>query len=242
MKRLFRKLNDRGVANFKHWLTSGGLGEIPVGLLDSPEDSFFTDYIFSTDLPEFENRYDFGKYLVELLGHIPHLEIENDINFWSSLALLWFDRISSKTDSGDRIIRETARYILKMTWHDYRHLIRTPWLLVRLHNRYSKFLLFSASTGRSSLSVNTDTLEKIASRQTIMRNQKVIKVFSGLYFDEKANQLKPRINRDGPGTPIRTGIIVRQLALTYDLEQMSERAIYDLLPREFNCWKEGEYG
>ena len=242
MKRLFRKLNDKGVAKFKQWLTSDGLGEIPIGLLESPEDSLFTDFIFSTDLPEFENRYDFGKYLVELLDHIPHLEIENDINFWSSLALLWFDRISSKTDSGDRIIRETARYILKLNWHDYRHLVRTPWLLVRLHGRYSKFLLFSAKTEHSSLSSSSRTLGEIGSRQTVLRNHKVIKVFSNLYFDDKANQLKPHPMRDGPGTPSRTGIIVRQLALTYDLEQMSERAIYDLLPREFNCWKDGDYG
>lgn len=237
MTEKFRKLNDQGLDEFKTWLLDGGQDPLPTDLLESPEYSTLTEFTFSTDLPELANRYEFGKHLVKLLDHVPHLEIENDIKFWSSLALIWFDSISSRNESGDRKIQEMARYILKLNWHDYRHLVRTPWILVKLHSSNAKFLLVSARTEGNPLSVTSDTLERIGSRQSLLRNRKVISVFSKLYFDHETDQLKPRLMGKGPGTPIRTGVIVRQLALTYDLEEMSEQAIYDILPREFDRWK-----
>ena len=239
MNEEFRKLNNAGIEQFKAWIKNGGKGLLPKYLLESTQYSFPTDYAFSIDLPELANRYEFGKYLVKLFDHLPHLEIENDIKFWSSLALIWFDSISSRNQSGDRKIQEMARYILKLNWHDYRQLVRAPWILVKLHGLNAKFLLTSAKTDGNPLSVTSDTLEKIGSRQSLLRNRKVISVFSKLYFDHETDQLKPRLMGKGPGTPIRTGVIVRQLALTYDLEEMSEQAIYDILPREFDRWKEG---
>lgn len=235
----FRKLNDRGLQEFATWIKEGGKGLLPLYLLESTEYSSRTDYILSTNLPILENRFEFGKYLVELLQHIPHLEIENDINFWSSLALVWFDSISSKTETGQRSIREMSCYVLKLDWHDFRHLVRTPWLLVRLHGETAKFLLVSSKNEDKPLSVTGGTLETIGSRQTLIRNQKVIKVLSKLYFDEKKKQLKKGIFSEGGGTPFRTGVIVRQLALTYDLDQMPEKAIFDILPREYDKWKRG---
>lgn len=235
----FRKLNDNGLAEFKLWILSGGLGELPLHLLDSPDHSTSTDYRFSTELPEFEDRFEFGKHLVELLDHIPSVEIEQDIHFWSTLALLWFDSICTTTASGKRIVQEMARYILKLNWHDYRHLVRTPWKMVRLHDAHSKFLLVTARRDLNPLSVTNETLEQIGSRQTLIRNKQVIRLLSRLYYDSEKDQLKLRLFSKGGGTPHRTGIVVRQLALTYDLEQMSEQAIYDILPREFDRWKEG---
>ena len=239
MSEKFRKLSDEGLAMFKLWLLGGGQDPLPLNLLNSPEHSTSTDFIFSTVLPEFDNRYDFGKHLVTLFQDIPHLEIENDISFWSSLALVWFDSISSRNESGNRNIQEMARYILKLNWHDYRHLVRTPWILVRLHGVHAKFLLSSSKKDGNPLSITSDTLEKIGSRQSLLRNHTVMKVLSNLYFDHELEQLKPRVTGKGPGTPIRTGVIVRQLALTYDLERMPEKDIYDILPREFDHWKEG---
>ena len=235
----FRKLNDRGLQEFAAWIKEGGKGLLPLYLLESTEYSSRTDYAFSSVLPDFENRFEFGKHLVELLKHIPHLEIENDINFWSSLALKWFDSISSKSETGQRSMREMSCYVLKLDWHDFRHLVRTPWLLVRIHGIQAKFLLISSKNEDKPLSVTGGTLETIGSRQTLIRNQKVIKVLSKLYFDEKNKQLKKGIFGEGGGTPFRTGVIFRQLALTYDLEQMSEQAIYDILPTEFDRWKGG---
>ena len=239
MNEEFRNLNNAGIEQFKAWIKNGGKGLLPKYLLESTQYSFPTDYAFSTDLPELSNRYELGKYLVKLFDLLRHLEIENDIKFWSSLALIWFDSISSRNVSGDRKIQEMARYILKLDWHDYRHLVRTPWILVRHHGANAKFLLISAKTEGNPLSVTSDTLEKIGSRQALLRNRNIIRVFSKLYFDHDADQLKPRLMGKGPGAPNRTGVIVRQLALTYDLEEMSEQAIYDILPREFDKWKEG---
>lgn len=236
----FRKLNNQGLEEFKKWIAEGGKGLLPLHLLESRQHSVPTDFSISVDLPDFKNRFEFGKHLVEMLKHIPHTEIENDINFWSTLALTWFDSISNRTENGHRIVQEMARYILKLNWHDYRHLVKTPWKLVRLHDQHSKFLLVTSVRKEvTPLSVTNETLEQIGSRQTLLRNKQVIRVLSKLYYDSSNDQLKQKLFSKGGGTPHRTGIIVRQLTLTYDLEHMSERAIYDILPREFDRWKEG---
>ncbi len=235
----FRKLNDKGLKEFSSWIKDGGIGLLPLHLLDSTKYSTPTEYVFSTELPDFSNRFEFGLHLVELFDHIPAVEIENDVCFWSTLALIWFDSICTTADNGLRNVQEEARYILKLNWHDYRHLVKTPWKLARLHCDHAKFLLLTSRKDLNPLSVTSETLEQIGSRQTLLRNKQVIRLLSKLYFDADNNKLKKRLFSKGGGTPFRTGVIVRQLALTYDLEQMTEQAIYDILPKEFDRWKEG---
>lgn len=235
----FRKLNDRGVKEFKTWLLKGGKGSLPKHLLETTKYSTPTDYIFSLELPTFSNRFEFGDYLVTLLRNVPSLEIENDINFWSTLSLIWFDSICNKNENGERNVQEISRYILKLDWHDYRHLVRAPWISVRLHGEHSKFLLMSIREESYPLSHFSFTFTQFGSRQLIFRNKRLIQLFHTLYFDKHRNVLREGLQDKKGGGPERTGTIFQQLALTYDIEQMSMEQILQLLPKEFDRWKEG---
>lgn len=235
----FRKLNNRGVLEFKKWLLNGGKGSLPLHLLETTKYSTPTDYILSLKLPLFNNRFEFGEYLVKLLRNIPSLKIENDINFWSTLSLIWFDSICSKNENGDRNVQEKSRYILKLNWHDYRHLVRAPWISVRLHGEYSKFLLMSIREESYPLSHFSFIFTQFGSRQMIFRNKQLIQLFFTLYFDKRRNVLREGLRDNNGGGPERTGIIFQQLALTYDIEHMTMEQILRLLPKEFDRWKEG---
>ena len=239
MTEKFRKLNDQGLDEFKTWLLDGGPDPLPTDLLESPEYSTMTEFTFSTDLPELPNRYEFGKHLVKLLDHVPHLEIENDIKFWSSLALKWFESISAVDKAGYRILRDVTRYVLKLNWHDYRHLVRTPWLMYRMHQKYSKIFLMPFRVEPTPLAVTNEILNDFGSRATLLRNKPLVKLYYKLYYDENNDRFKPGFQSKGKGGSSRTGVIVRQLALTHDIESMKENQIFDILPREFERWKQG---
>ena len=239
MNEEFRKLNNAGIERFKAWIKNGGKGLLPQYLLESTQYSFPTDYAFSTELPEFETRYDFGEYLSSLLETIPFTDIEGDMHFWTTLALVWFDRICSKDDSDKRKIQEPVRYVLDLKFHNFRHLVKTPWALVRQYGKDSKFLLTYAGNEENQLSVVSDALNQFGGREALLRNERIVKLFSKLYYDHQSDTPKKIIGSRVGGGPRRAGIILRQLSLNYDLEWMTEKAIFNILPREFDRWKEG---
>lgn len=234
----FKKLNDRGLREFRSWLLSGAKDNLPVHLLESPKCSL-TGYAFSHQLPEFKNRYEFGEYLVELLQDIPSSEIENDVQFWSSLSLIWFDSICPTTENGERGVQEISRYILQLDWHDYRHLVRNPWLTFRLHGERSKFLLLTSREESFPLSHFSFTYTQFGSSQMIFRNKQLIHLFYLLYFDKERDVLRSGLRGDNGGGPDRATKIFNQLELTHDIEHMTIEQILKLLPREFDRWKEG---
>jgi hypothetical protein len=60
-----------------------------------------------------------------------------------------------------------------------------------------------------------------------------------LYFDYKKNKPKfGAIPKNKPGTLYRFIDVIQQLDLNYDLYSMSRDEILDLLPQEFNKWKD----
>ena len=235
----FRKLNEKGLTEFTKWIVDGGKGLLPLHLLESRQYSVPTDYQISTDLPVLNDKIQFGEYLIELLDKIPFTDIDGDKNFWSTLALVWFDRITVRDDQNNRTVQELARYVLSLSSNNYRHLVRTPWALTRLHGVYSKFLLAPISKSTVQLSVNSDVLNNFGSRVSMLRNKQVVKLFSKLYYDQNKNSLKDVSGSRIAGGPRRAGILVRQLSLNYDLERMSEEAIFKILPKEYDQWKLG---
>lgn len=235
----FRKLNDKGLKEFSSWIKDGGIGLLPLHLLESTKYSTPTEYVFSTELPEFTNRYEFGKHLYLLFEKIPFIDIEGDKHFWTTLSLLWFDKICARDDDNNRKIQDVSRYLLDLKVRNFRHLIRTPWLLVNKYGEYAEFLLAPAKDDAYPLSVINEPLEQFGSRSALLRNRQIVKLFSKLYFDRRRGRLKSGLQRKVGGIPRRAGIIVRQLSLTYDLERMSESEILKILPKEFEQWAQG---
>src|SRR6185369_17244250 len=114
----FRKLNDEGLRRFADWLAGGAIGEAPTLFLIDPETS---DPFAPSVQPEqctFCDRFEFGQYLVKLLGAVDVAAVSHDRGLWSALALFWFDQVCSSTNAGPRKVEKEYRYILS---HDFRH-------------------------------------------------------------------------------------------------------------------------
>ena len=236
-----RKLNEEGIRRFAEYLRAEAHGPAPVGLLAGNETS---DPISRELFPQdrvFTNRYEFGRYLVELLDPLGPAMISRDRGLWSGLALLWFDQLCPPDSAGNRHPKEHYRYILSDSYrHYYRHLVRTPWQLVLDHGDNARFLLISPKPQKHPLSVGGEILEQLAGRQSILRSRPIIAAANRLYLDPKTNRPRKGVAGRGRGCASRFGLVLRQLELTYDPEVMSEEAFLAILPREFDRWKSVE--
>src|SRR5260221_667644 len=89
----FRKLNDLGINRFRDFLDAGAKGPPPADLLVNPETSQPVARAPAPVQRTFENRYEFGRYLMELFADVPSDEITHEKGFWSAAALMWYDLI-----------------------------------------------------------------------------------------------------------------------------------------------------
>lgn len=235
----FRMLNERGCREFRDYLIQGADGDVPKELLSNKHTSVETTYKFQIETGNYKNKYEFGVYLSDLLKGIRDNEIENNSLFWNTLSLLFFDKICYRTSTGERKVQAIEKWILGNGYqHYHRHLVRSPWLFYKLYGKTSKFLLITSRESTNQLSMVNDILDQFASRGLLLRNKRVVKLFSRMYFDEEKQLPKWGLRGKEGGGPRRMGKVVRQLSLTYDLERMSEEEVIELLPKEFKRWIE----
>lgn len=236
----FSKLNEAGISIFRDYIRGGAEGLPPRCLLENPETSvpLPIETQFGTSTAQFDNRYEFGVYLNNLLKEADPAAISGDAGLWSALALLWFDRLCPADAAGNRSPKQEYLYILSPDYrHYYRHLVRSPWQLVKDHGDASRFLLVSPRKQAHPLSVHGEILEQFGGRQQVLGSRPVIKAANKLYFDPQ--KLRPRtgVAGSGRGSARRFGLVLRQLDLTYDPEFMTDSAFIRILPDEFEKWR-----
>ena len=233
-----RKLNDDGLAEFEAWIAAGGIDKAPRELLTGPATSVPVPGIV-VDKPAVSDRYAFGQYLVELLEPLNPADLSADRHLWSSLALLWFDHLCPPLATGRKLER-MYRYVLSTDYrHYYRHLVRSPWQLVRDHGPNARLLLLSTSERPNPLRIHGEILEQLAARQGVLRSKSIIAEANRLFADPVTGRPKPRVaSKNIGGTVRRLGMVLRQLDLTFDVEDMPDQELVNLLPREFDRWKQ----
>ena len=237
MKRM-RKLNDKGLAEFTEYIDGGAIGPPPIRLLDDLGTSAPLDTHMEPGTARFDDRFMFGVYLNSLLKHFDPVQISGDKGLWSSLALLWFDRLCPEDAQGNRSVKEDYYYVLSSDYrHYYRHLVRSPWQLVKDHRDASRFLLIAPRKQMHPLSVHGEILEQFGGRQQVFGSRPIIRAANRLYFDEREGRPKRGVAGSGRGSARRFGLVLRQFDLTYDPESMSDDAIIDILPDEFERWR-----
>ena len=237
MSEEFRILNDAGLEEFRAYIASGASGDIPTALLRNRETSSTSPATILIKRNSFGNRFELGQYLVQVLSSLDQARLANDRHIWSSLALQWFDLLCPVKGNGKRDVKEEYRYILSRDYrHFYRHLVRSPWQLVRDHGEHSRFLLISPRHSDHPLSVHGEILEQIGSRQQVLSSRSVIAAANSLYFDFDKSRPKTGAAGSGRGSARRLGLVLRQLDLTFDAEGMPETALFDVLPEEFERW------
>jgi len=235
-----KRLNAKGLGLFGEYLDAGAEGPAPVELLNSPttSDTVSTKVILPVDIGVFPNRYVFGNRLNNLLQELNPSEFANDRGFWSALALYWFDALCPLGGGGKRKPSKDYYYVLSTDYrHYYRHLIRSPWQLVRQHGKNAKFLLISPRENKHPMSVHGEILENFAGRQQVLASQEIIEAANRIYFDPESNRPKRGVAGKAGGSARRFGLVFRQFDLTFDMEGMPTEAISDLLPLEFDRWK-----
>lgn len=238
MNTRLRKLNDEGVSRFREYLASGGVGAPPVSLLESPETSQPLGIDIRAGTGLFDDRYSFGVYLKTLLKDFDPASIGGDRNLWTSLALVWFDRLCPLKADGTRDVGEDYRYVLSSDYrHYYRHLVRSPWQLVRHHGENARFLLVAPRPQEYPLSVHGEILEQFGGRQQVLASRPIIEAASRMYLNPVTHRPQTGVAGSGRGSARRFGLVLRQLDLTYDPDGMPEDALLGILPAEFEKWK-----
>src|SRR5437868_5666939 len=134
MSTALRKLNEEGIRRFSHWIAEGARDKPPIDLLTTLDTSEPLPVALVPIRREFADRFEFGKYIGTLLAPLDLGAVSHDRRLWTALALFWFDQLCPPDAGGQRKVEKEYRYILSGDFrHYYRHLVRSPWQLVRDH-------------------------------------------------------------------------------------------------------------
>lgn len=235
-----RVLNEEGVLRFKEYIVAAKADPAlspPRELLD---DGRFSDPfrpLLEVDAGSFDQIYDLGCYLQEVLKDCDPRTISRNHGLWSWLALFFIDVLAPPSDSGERKVLSESVYVLEGQYsfrRYYRHIIRTAWLAVREHGEKARVLLITSGGGARS-----EIAEQIAAYPDLFGCPNIVSAAYELYFDKTAGKPKRGSGGKGAGSPRRLAAVVRQLQLTYDLNDCPIDVLLGLLPREFNRWKPG---
>lgn len=233
----FRKLNALGIERFRDYLRNGASGPAPVDLLTNFETSAPLSHKIYPGTGDFSDRHLFGIYLNSLLKEFDPQAIGNDAGLWNALALHWFDRLAPMQSGGQRTLRKEYHYLLSSDYrHYYRHLIRSPWQLVRMHGEAAKFVLVAPRESAHPLSVHGEILEQMGGRQQVLGSRSIMKAANRMYLDPAKGRPRTGVAGNSRGSARRFGLVLRQLDLTYDPAGMEDKAFVGILPAEFDRW------
>lgn len=236
MKSLIRSLNERGLSRFRTWLEAGAAGDAPFDLLQDPMTSEPVVGTAEIDQAFFANRYDLAVHINDALSRCDFQRLSYDGGLWAWLSLFFFDLLSPKDLTGARNALAPHRYLLDDDSRKSRtHLIREAVVAVRNHGHYAKVLLISPRGGIK----DTLTLTQLASRQDLISNKAVVELAWRLYFNQRKGALRVgAASLRQPGSVPRYALVLQQVGLNYDLPAMTALEIAQLLPSEFNRWKQ----
>lgn len=233
------QLTEAGLDLFSDYLVRARLGESaepPYAVLSDPDCSGTLSEGIEID-PErvFPNRFACAAYLDHVLEGLPP-GADRDVGMWAWLSLLYFDQVCPKGRDGRRKIGEQARYIPAPNAFQrfYRHLLLGPFLVHRAHRGRPTA---AGAVLASPLYAPGDIVEQLASRQELVSNPAVMGVATKLYVTGNGG-LKRGAGGKGAGSPRRLVDIFNQFDLTYDLYAMSDDELLELLPKEFDRFRQ----
>lgn len=236
MKSLIRSLNERGLSQFRSWLSAGAAGDAPFGLLHDPSTSEPVIGAGEVEQSHFANRYDLAVPIVAALAECDFERLGFDQGVWGWLSLFHFDVLCPKDLTGARKVLAPHRYLFDPTFRTaYGHLIRDAVLSVSNHGVYAKVLLISPRGGIK----DTRVLSELSYRRDLISNKSVVELAWLLYFNQRKGALRVgAASERRPGSVQRFALVLLQLSLNYDLPAMTAHQIAHLLPDEFAPWKQ----
>jgi hypothetical protein len=238
MDSLLSRFTTTGLDQFIRWIRAGAPGSVPEELL---EDSTFVERVTGgKPVPKtlFPDRYQFGVALVQLLADQDQQKASFDRGLWSWLAAVFFEQLCPRDKDGKRNLRKDYVYALSETRTYYRHLVRTPWFLVKTHGERCRFLLIGRSDDPAPLSRQSYLLDQLAARQFVISSPSLVGAAARLYSDARTGLPTRGAGAKGSGSPRRLALIANQLSLTHDIHDMPVDRLLKILPEEFGArWR-----
>ncbi len=235
---MIRQLNNKGIEEFKQQIISYKRNNrkdiILQELLNSS--SFSRSFINRYNIDEsqnYNNRLELGRYLYELFEDVDNKMLIANVGFWTWLTALLFDKISPKDSNSKRKLGEIERYILNPELNKfYKHSVYSSWRFYSLYKEKSKIFL------KSDLNIINQFSVQISLNLNILSNPEVLDVLYLLYWDYGNDNFKRGFaSENNPGNVRRFPTVFNQLSLTYDLHSSVAEKIIELLPEEFDRWK-----
>lgn len=235
-----RAFNASGIELFRaalDELRSGSRADLPQELLDDTSHSgALEEETIEIEWQSFGSRLEIARYLCERFSKLPQHDLDRNRGLWAWLSAFHFDAVCPKRVDGLRRPGRDYRHIPEAGYRfQYRHLLFGPYQLYRRHGDACELLLSGPPHTESAL------YHEIASRLDSVANRGVIEATHALYFDASKGVAK-RGAQDGKpsaGTIRRLVHVLQQLDLTFDIYGMSGVQILELLPKEFDVWRQG---
>ena len=101
-----------------------------------------------------------------------------------------------------------------------------------MHDSTVRFML------AGPLHVHGEAAEQLGAYQDVITCKPLIAAIASLAWDVDRARLKRGFSGSGPGSAGRVPVVAKQFRLTYDLDSMRPEQILDLLPREFDRFRE----
>ena len=236
-----RRLNDDGMFQFERFvddLRSEVPASVPMSLLGDAETSEAIPLDIDFQPRDYPTRYELGAHLVEVLKSHDTQAVIGDRGFWSWIALLIFDQLCPAKQDGTRNAQMSYSYVMSNKWkHRPRHAVFTTWQLVAQYGEDSRFLL------SKELPVRGELIEQLMARQYFFGCEGVIRLASRLYYDEERKTFKVgSAGRKSAGCVYRYVGWLQQLEVNYDLYSMREEHLLEILPAEFDRFRQQSKG
>lgn len=186
---------------------------------------------------EFTSRFEFAEYIDAKLKPLRNIDVQIDRGLWAWLTAFYFDMACPMMSDGKRRPGEHARYFPNFAaWNRrYRHLLASPWSIYAAHiddPERVKWLLSGPVDKPGELN------EQFASRQEIIRSPGVLVASGRMYYDASTKKIRRGVRGRLGGSLPRFGKLLNQLDRTWDLYSITPEGLVDLLPSEFDRWKD----
>lgn len=212
---------------------------IPVDLLKDPVCTEAVVPQIEVEIHRFGSRFKAAEYLHECFSRGELTDIERDKGLWAWLALLYFNELCPPDSNGNRKVRERARYIPESVNFQryYRHLLAGPYRIYRAHRDEPERAWVVLC---QPLHKPGDIVEQLASRQELVTNRVIMEIASILYIDPATKLPKRGAQTKSIGAARRLADVLNQFDVTWDLYSMSANELMNILPTEFNRFRDME--
>lgn len=158
-----------------------------------------------------------------------HPTLGEDPTFWNALMLHWMPFVLGK--GGEQ---RSEYLVFKTGGRDrYRHRLAGPYYLLKRFDRSPAVANLLKALRHDA---HGDLLEQLLGRQYVFFSDAAWGTAARMYLDDTGAIRRGALGR-GPGSVRRFGVVLQQLAVTYDTSLIDEPTLERLLPLEFERFR-----